>query len=119
MLLWPVYRLLPHAYALILMPLRSLICMFVCLFFFKSLWRHLVESQVGLVGFPHEYIFAIGLLLQQLDKHAHHGPHLAFVQGNLRRKVLGTIKLRRQNLMFVGILGSRSRTETNRGLPCV
>jgi hypothetical protein len=72
---------------------------------FKRIWGDTVDHNQGFVRVSHQDILSRLLLLKQLNKHAEHGPHLSRVEGDLRRKVLGPEKLRRQYNVLVGILG--------------
>ena len=87
--------------------------LFGLLVVFKGLGRNLVEGQDGLVGLSHEDVLAFLLLVEELDEHAHHGPHLTFAEGDLCGKVLGAIELGGQDDVLVGVFGSRSATKAN------
>ena len=63
----------------------------------------------------HQDVLARLLLLfeYQVHKGPEDGPHLRFTEGNLRGKVLGTVKLRGQNGVLRGDIGRGARTKTN------
>ena len=68
---------------------------------FEGSWWDTVHGQRSLVGLSHQHILSFFLLVEQLHKHSHHGPHLTFVQSNLTGKILGTIELCRENDVLV------------------
>eukprot|EP00977_Amphora_coffeiformis_P007684 scaffold1690_cov182-Amphora_coffeaeformis.AAC.41 len=65
------------------------------------------------VWITHEHVFSIFLLQQHGNKRPEDSPHLIFRQCDLRGKILGTVELRRQNDVLVGLLGRRPRDKSN------
>jgi hypothetical protein len=79
----------------------------------KSSRRDAVHGQDSLVGFSHQDVFAIWLLMAELDEHSYHTPHLPIMQCDLTGKISRTIKLCRQNDVLIGTLLVDARTKSN------